>query len=78
MTRIYVKEPHTAWEEYFPNKKAWLDGGKIFWKYVHEKRYEEYVCVPNMYYYEMFENMGEPYARYYAFLHHQYEIIYEE
>lgn len=77
MIRIYVKEPHTAWEEYFDNKKDWKESSKQFWKYVRANQYEEYVCVPNGYYYEMFTGMGEPYARYYAFLHHQYKIIYE-
>lgn len=78
MTRRYVANPHTAWETYFHNKKEWLKTSKEFWRFVRENQYEQYVCIPEINYYTMFVNKDEKYGRYYSFLHHQYDLIYEE
>ena len=78
MTRRYVARPHTAWEDYFSNKKEWLQISRMFWEFVYINDYEKYVCIPEIDYYTMFVNKDERFGRYYAFLHHRYEVIYEE
>lgn len=78
MTRKYVVNPHTAWEEYFKDVKEWKKISRSFWEHVHNAQMEEYVKEPCGEYYVHFNNITEQFGRYYAFLHHQYQIIYEE